>query len=115
MSRSRAALATEVLLRKPRVRARPRVRDTIDSASVTSRGIDGQHRREENDVHVGLVMECDHREGRIREEAFAEIYVKDPEGNTIEIYAEVPEYDWRAEGMGGIAQPFDIEAVPASA
>ena len=43
------------------------------------------------------------------------LYIKDPEGNTIEIYAEVPEYDWRAEGMGGIAQPFDIEAVPASA
>ena len=42
------------------------------------------------------------------------LYIKDPEGNTIEIYAEVPGYDWRAEGMGGIAQPLDIEAVPTA-
>jgi catechol-2,3-dioxygenase len=42
------------------------------------------------------------------------LYVKDPEGNTIEIYAEVPpeEYDWREQGMGFINRPFDIEAVP---
>ena len=40
------------------------------------------------------------------------LYVKDPEGNTIEIYAEVPEYNWREEGMGFIVRPFDIEAVP---
>ncbi len=43
------------------------------------------------------------------------LYIKDPEGNTVEIYAEVPEYNWREEGMGGMAHPFDIEAVPASA
>jgi catechol 2,3-dioxygenase len=41
------------------------------------------------------------------------LYVLDPEGNRIEIYAEVPEYNWREEGMGGIAHKFDIEAVPA--
>jgi catechol 2,3-dioxygenase len=45
------------------------------------------------------------------------LYVKDPEGNTIEIYADVPadEYDWRENGMGFIRREFDIEAVPAAA
>ena len=43
------------------------------------------------------------------------LYIKDPEGNTIEIYAEVPEYNWREEGMGFITRPFDIEKVPAPA
>ena len=43
------------------------------------------------------------------------LYLKDPEGNTIEVYAEVPEYDYLARGMGGISNPFDIEAVPAQA
>ena len=44
------------------------------------------------------------------------LYIKDPEGNTIEIYAEVPasEYDWRERGMGFISRPFDIEAVGAA-
>jgi catechol 2,3-dioxygenase len=43
------------------------------------------------------------------------LYIKDPEGNTIEIYAEVPteEYNWRESGMGFISRPFDIEAVAA--
>ena len=43
------------------------------------------------------------------------LYIKDPEGNTIEIYAEVPEYNWREEGMGFISRPFDIEQIPATA
>ena len=45
------------------------------------------------------------------------LYIKDPEGNTIEIYAEVPEYNWREEGMVFISRPFDLEkvAAPASA
>ncbi|MCA1647312.1 MAG: VOC family protein [Chloroflexi bacterium] len=45
------------------------------------------------------------------------LYVKDPEGNTIEIYADVPveEYDWHAQGMGFISRAFDIQAVPARA
>lgn len=45
------------------------------------------------------------------------LYVTDPEGNTIEIYADVPleEYNWPEQGMGFITRPFDIEAVPASA
>jgi catechol 2,3-dioxygenase len=45
------------------------------------------------------------------------LYLKDPEGNTVEIYAEVPasEYDWHEQGMGFIVRPFDIEAVPAGA
>jgi len=43
------------------------------------------------------------------------LYIKDPEGNTIEIYAEVPEYNWREEGMGFISRPFDIDKVPEPA
>ena len=43
------------------------------------------------------------------------LYIKDPEGNTIEIYSEVPEYNWRENGMGFITRPFDIEAVPTPA
>lgn len=45
------------------------------------------------------------------------LYVKDPEGNTIEIYSDVPleEYNWPEKGMGFISRPFDIEAVPSPA
>jgi catechol 2,3-dioxygenase len=43
------------------------------------------------------------------------LYINDPEGNTIEIYCEVPEYDWRANGMGGLNRPLDLEAVPVEA
>ena len=43
------------------------------------------------------------------------LYIKDPEGNTIEIYAEVPEYNWREKGMGFITRPFEIEKVPQAA
>lgn len=39
------------------------------------------------------------------------LYIHDPEGNTIEIYAEVPEYNWRENGFRGT--PLDLEAVPA--
>jgi catechol 2,3-dioxygenase len=42
------------------------------------------------------------------------LYIKDPEGNTIEIYAEVPEFNWREHGFAGKAKPFDFEAVPAA-
>ena len=38
------------------------------------------------------------------------LYVKDPEGNTIEIYADTP-YDWKSGGMGFRSKKFDIEAV----
>ena len=41
------------------------------------------------------------------------LYFQDPEGNVLEIYCERPEYDWRREGMGFIARPLDLEAVPA--
>ena len=40
------------------------------------------------------------------------LYIKDPEGNVLEIYCEVPEYDWRARGMGFIARRLDLERVP---
>jgi catechol 2,3-dioxygenase len=45
------------------------------------------------------------------------LYVKDPEGNTIEIYADVPleEYNWPEQGMGFISRPFDIENVEPAA
>ncbi len=41
--------------------------------------------------------------------------MKDPEGNTVEIYADVPseEYDWHERGMGFINRPFDIEGATA--
>jgi catechol 2,3-dioxygenase len=38
------------------------------------------------------------------------LYLKDPDGNTIELYAET-EYDWRNEGMGFLGRPFDIAKV----
>ena len=40
------------------------------------------------------------------------LYIHDPEGNTIEIYAEVPEYNWRDNGF--TSRPLDLEAVPAA-
>jgi catechol 2,3-dioxygenase len=43
------------------------------------------------------------------------MYFKDPEGNTLEIYCDVPEYDWRTEGMGFIARPLSLETEPAPA
>jgi catechol-2,3-dioxygenase len=42
------------------------------------------------------------------------MYFQDPEGNVLEIYCEVAEYDWRTEGMGFIARPIDLESVPAA-
>ena len=45
------------------------------------------------------------------------MYFKDPEGNTLEIYCEVPfsVYDWHTQGMGFIAHPLDLETEPAEA
>jgi catechol 2,3-dioxygenase len=42
------------------------------------------------------------------------MYFKDPEGNTLEIYCEVPfsVYDWHTQGMGFIAHPLNLEAEP---
>ena len=42
------------------------------------------------------------------------MYFKDPEGNTLEIYCEVPfsVYDWHTQGMGFIAHPLDLETEP---
>jgi catechol 2,3-dioxygenase len=40
------------------------------------------------------------------------LYIKDPEGNTLEIYCDNNAYDWREEGMGFMAKPFDFEKVP---
>lgn len=41
------------------------------------------------------------------------VYIKDPEGNVLEIYCDVPDYDWRTHGMGFIARPLDLETVSA--
>lgn len=41
------------------------------------------------------------------------LYCKDPEGNQIEIYCEVPEHDWRTVGFGG-NQPLDLETPVAT-
>ncbi len=45
------------------------------------------------------------------------MYFKDPEGNTLEIYCEVPfsVYDWHTQGMGFIAHPLNLEKEPAEA
>jgi catechol 2,3-dioxygenase len=40
------------------------------------------------------------------------VYFEDPEGNVLEIYCDMPDYDWRSRGMGFIARPLDLEAVP---
>ena len=40
------------------------------------------------------------------------LYIKDPDGNTLEIYCDNVDYDWREEGMGFMARPFDLEQVP---
>ena len=44
------------------------------------------------------------------------MYFKDPEGNVLEIYCDVPAsvYDWRTQGMGFIANPIDLEAAPVA-
>ncbi len=36
-------------------------------------------------------------------------YIKDPEGNTLEIYCDNTDYDWRANGMGFMAKPLNLE------
>jgi catechol 2,3-dioxygenase len=42
------------------------------------------------------------------------LYVYDPEGNAIEIYCEVPEYDWRTnDDFIASLKPLDIEALSA--
>ncbi len=40
------------------------------------------------------------------------VYIKDPEGNVLEIYCDMSEYDWRTLGMGFIARRLDLETVP---
>ena len=44
------------------------------------------------------------------------MYFKDPEGNTLEIYCEVPfsVYDWHTQGMGFIANPLNLESEPVT-
>lgn len=39
------------------------------------------------------------------------MYIKDPEGNVLEIYCDVTEYDWRTLGMGFMARRLDLERV----
>lgn len=80
-------------------------------------------------VHVALVCDGDETLRRYYDKARAEgveiagladhdithsLYLKDPEGNTVELYAETI-YDWKAGGMGFRVRPFDIETVPAPA
>jgi catechol 2,3-dioxygenase len=80
-------------------------------------------------VHVALVCENDETVRGFYDKARAEgievtgwtdhdithsLYVKDPEGNTIEIYADTA-YNWQEGGMGFRSRPFDIEAVPSPA
>lgn len=40
------------------------------------------------------------------------LYIHDPDGNAIEIYCEVPEYDWRTNNdFVGYLKPIDLEAL----
>jgi catechol 2,3-dioxygenase len=42
------------------------------------------------------------------------LYIKDPEGNVLEIYCDRPDYDWHTHGMGFIARPLDLETERAA-
>lgn len=40
------------------------------------------------------------------------LYIKDPDGNAIELYAEVPDYDWRTNNdFIGDVKPLDIDSL----
>jgi len=41
-------------------------------------------------------------------------YIRDPEGNVLEIYCDMPDYDWRTNGMGFIVRPLELEPAPAA-
>lgn len=41
------------------------------------------------------------------------VYFEDPDGIELEIYAEVPEFDWRKNGLA-VRQPLDFESPAAS-
>ena len=43
------------------------------------------------------------------------LYIRDPEGNEIEIYAEVPEFNYMEQSFVKATQPFDFDKVPATA
>ena len=43
------------------------------------------------------------------------LYIRDPEGNEIEIYAEVPEFNYLEESFVGATKPLDLEKIPANA
>ncbi len=42
------------------------------------------------------------------------LYIKDPEGNEIEIYAEVPEFNYLEQSFVQATRPFDLDTVPAA-
>ncbi|MBM3222195.1 MAG: biphenyl-2,3-diol 1,2-dioxygenase [Candidatus Tectomicrobia bacterium] len=42
------------------------------------------------------------------------VYFKDPEGNELEIYCEVPEVDWHTVDTIIKADPIDLDAVPVA-
>jgi catechol-2,3-dioxygenase len=49
---------------------------------------------------------------RVTDHGFTKsIYFEDPDGIGLEIYAEVPEFDWHKKGLG-MREPFDIENAP---
>jgi catechol 2,3-dioxygenase len=59
---------------------------------------------------LGITVEAAFDHGMTRS-----LYILDPEGNAIEIYCEVPEYDWRTnDDFVGYLKPIDIEALAAS-
>jgi catechol 2,3-dioxygenase len=42
------------------------------------------------------------------------LYIRDPEGNAIEVYVEVPEYNWHGTDFAQSRRPLDLESVPAT-
>ena len=78
-------------------------------------------------VHLALVCDGDETVRSYYDKAKAEgieiagwtdhdvthsLYLKDPEGNVVELYAETT-YNWKEGGMGFRSKAFDIEAVPS--
>lgn len=61
-------------------------------------------------VEQGVTVEASMDHGMTRS-----IYIYDPDGNALEIYCEVPEYDWRTnDDFIGDVKPLDMEALAAA-
>lgn len=72
--------------------------------------VDGQEALVQMHQHLkeqGVTIEAEFDHGMTRS-----LYIYDPDGNAIEIYCEVPEYDWRTNNdFTGYLKPIDIAAL----